>query len=132
MADRGPCCSFPLLPLQWLSSSPASTAAALIAALHVLAGVSCAPMRGCHRKAFRGKGSFKGEKGKMRSVEAPLTTHSPSCLKSVQFSRPRITAHSVIYFLYGMQEWFNPRGYAKIGDTGNTVYSTSMFRAYET
>eukprot|EP00983_Pelagomonas_calceolata_P003582 116579-Pelagomonas_calceolata.AAC.1 len=59
-ADWGPCYSFPFLPQQWLSSSPASAAAAaLIAALHMLAGVSRAPTRGCYRKAFQGKGSSK-------------------------------------------------------------------------
>eukprot|EP00983_Pelagomonas_calceolata_P043100 1138770-Pelagomonas_calceolata.AAC.4 len=78
MTDWRPCCSFPLLPLQWLSSSPASTVAALLA-LHVLAGISRAPMGGCHWKAFQGK----GEEGKMRFGGAPLTTHSPSCLKNV-------------------------------------------------
>eukprot|EP00983_Pelagomonas_calceolata_P128653 1161531-Pelagomonas_calceolata.AAC.13 len=64
MADWGPCCSLPFLPLQWLSSSLASTAAALIAGL-ACAGRSvpchCFSMKGCHRKALV-TGSFASAK----------------------------------------------------------------------
>eukprot|EP00983_Pelagomonas_calceolata_P095065 1157960-Pelagomonas_calceolata.AAC.4 len=78
MADQGPCCSSPLLPLQWLSSScaPAAGAAAtLITGLAVLVGVShaTAPTNVVSWWRLSKEGVIRGdiERGKVRLDGAP-------------------------------------------------------------